>query len=161
MDILAIFLALILLAMLTQPFFVEKRKYRYNSKKYIMTRAEADLYRKLLVLYGKNQIIAPQVRLSSLLNEKVKGQNWRAALAHVNQKSVDFVVLDKQNLEIRAVIECDDYTHNKKDRQFRDSEVNRILGDAAIPFYRLKNSLHKDANQIKKDIDKQKQERYT
>ncbi len=121
-----------------------------------MTRAESDLYKKLSVAYARHYLIVPQVRLSSLVDERIKGQNWRGALTHVNQKSVDFVVLDKHTFRVLAVIECDDSTHNRKDRIRRDIEVNRILSEAGIPCYHLHNSLSKTVDSIKKDIDKQK-----
>lgn len=147
---------LLLLAIAAQAFFHEKRLYRYNKKRFLMTRAEADLYRKLSTIYGKYYMIVPQVRLSSLLNEKIRGQNWKAALAHINQKSVDFALLDRNTLEIKCAIECDDFTHNRSDRITRDSEVNRIFKEAGLPLFRLKNTLNKNCAQIKKDIDKQK-----
>lgn len=148
--------ALLLLAITAQAIFAENRLYKYKAKKYMMTRAEADLYRKLSTLYGKNYVIVPQVHLSAILDEKVRGQNWRAAFYHINGKSVDFVILDKKDLTIRAAIECDDYTHDQKDRKKRDTEVNRIFKDAGVSLFRLKNTLRKTPEQIKKDIDNYK-----
>lgn len=152
-----LFLALILLlAKSAQPFFEEKRIYHYRLRRYLMTKAEADLFRKLHILYGSKCIIVPQVRLSSIFDEKVKGQSWRAALSHINQKSVDFVLLRSDTFEIGCVIELDDYTHDKKDRQNRDKEVDRIFFESSIPLYHLTNTLCKTPSQIKKDIDNQK-----
>lgn len=153
--------ALLLLAMIAQPIFKENRQYRYKPKKYIMTRAEVDCYNKLLNIFGATSVIMCQVRLSSLLNEKVYGQNWRSAFLHISQKSVDFVLLDGKTLSVQAVIECDDPTHKRQDRSIRDNELDRIFLSVDIPFYHLTNTLHKTSEQIKKDIDKQKQNCYT
>lgn len=154
MDILYYLIpALLLLVIVAQPFLVQKRNYRYRPKKYLMTRAELDLYKKLVQIANGRYIIVPQVRLSSLFDERVKGQNWKAALSHINQKSVDFVLLDSTTYQIYAAIECDDPTHNRADRQSRDVEVNRIFSSAGLPLFRIRNSLHKSAAQIKKELD--------
>lgn len=117
-----------------------------------MTRAEADLFRKLVLAFGGEYVIVPQVHLSALFSEKVKGQNWKAAFSHINGKSVDFVLLDRRTLEIVCAIECDDITHTRSDRVARDVEVNNIFKNAGLPLVRLNNTLRKSYTQIKREI---------
>lgn len=69
----------------------------------------------------------------------MRGQNWRAALAHINRKSVDFVLCDKAYLSPKLAIELDDKSHGVLDRQDRDREVERILREAHVPLLRLEN----------------------
>lgn len=154
------FLALsgvVLLALITILRVIENQKddatpYRYTPKDYINTRSEADLFRKLEKSFGNKYYIFPQVHLSSLLNEKIKGQNWARAFRHINGKSVDFVLVDKKTLKTICAIECDDYTHDREDRIKRDKEVNKIFKSAGIPLVRLRASLKKTSSDIEKTV---------
>ena len=81
----------------------------------------------------------PQVHLSALLDHKVKGQDWRIAFRHINGKSVDYVLCDKATLQPVYAIELDDYTHERRDRVARDSEVERMFKVANLPLVRFAN----------------------
>ncbi len=151
----AIFIIVILFITTSlQSFSSRKQQYRYHAKKYIMTRSETDLYKKLSVSFADHYVIVPQVHLSSLFNEKIKGQNWRAAFSHINGKSVDFVFLDRRTFEVICAIECDDYTHQRDDRIIRDDEVNRIFSDSELPLIRLDHTLRKTSSEISEEIKK-------
>jgi len=117
----------------------EKPKYRYNRKQFFLTRAEHECYDALIAAVGDKYHIFAQVHLPTILDNKVKGQDWRAALAHINRKSVDFVLCDKVYISPKLAIELDDKSHERPDRQERDQEVERILADAGIPLLRLEN----------------------
>ena len=97
--------------------------------------------RKLNSLFGDRYYIFPQVHLSSFIDHKVKnGQYWKAALSHINQKSVDFVLCDKQWRRPLLAIELDDRTHNRPDRVERDVIVEQILSQANMPLLRIARS---------------------
>lgn len=129
------------------------RNYKYYSRHYVMTKAETALFLKLQQLYGADYYVFPQVRLSCLLNGQVRGQSWRGALAHINQKSVDFVLIHNDNFRIKCAIECDDDSHLLPERALRDSVVDSALSSAGIPIYHLKNPLKKSLSEIAKTID--------
>ena len=126
--------------------------YRYKPKMHIMTRAEADLFRKLEKEFGSEYCIFPQVHLSSLVSGRIRGQNWEGAFRHINGKSVDFVLVDKTTLQTICAIECDDYTHERKDRIERDKEVDRIFESVGVPLVRIHASLKKTSTTIKKEV---------
>lgn len=117
----------------------EKAKYRYNRKNFFLTRAEHECYDTLVEAVGTEYRIFAQVHFPTLLDHKVRGQDWRAALAHINRKSVDFVLCDRAYLSPKLAIELDDKSHEQSDRQERDREVERILHEAGIPLLRLEN----------------------
>lgn len=117
----------------------EKLKYLYTRKQFFLTRAEHECYKALDAAVGSEYYIFAQVHLPTLLDNKVKGQDWRAALAHINRKSVDFVLCDKAYISPKLAIELDDKTHERPDRQERDKEVERMLKDAGVPLLRLEN----------------------
>lgn len=146
---------LFLVIIIILVFSTREKKYIYKAKMYMMTRAEIDLYKKLIHICGSKYIVVPQAHLSAIFDHKIKGQNYKAAFFHINGKSVDYVLLDSRDYKIKYAIELDDYTHNQKDRIKRDAEVNRIFKEANLPLIRLKNTLNKDCNQIIIDITKQ------
>src|SRR5690348_1204283 len=71
-------------------------QYHYRRKDFLMTKAENDFFNVLTQAVGSAYYVFPQVRLSSLLDHTVKGQNWDHALHFINQRSVDYVLCDKQ-----------------------------------------------------------------
>lgn len=117
----------------------EEIQYKYKRRNFFMTRAEHECYDALVETVGQEYYIFAQVHLSTLIDHTVQGQDWRAALAHINRKSVDFVLCDKVYISPKLAIELDDKSHERLDRQDRDREVERILRGADIPLLRLEN----------------------
>ena len=115
------------------------RGYDYGKKDFFMSRAEHECYDALIAAVGKDYYIFPQAHLTSIVDHKIKGQNWRGAFRHIDEKSVDFVLCDKNYIAPRLVIELDDRTHERLDRKLRDGEVERILKCASLPLLRLDN----------------------
>ncbi len=119
----------------------KKPKYDYVAKKFFMTRAEHEFYDVLGQAVGHEYRIFAQVHISELVDEKVKnGQKWKAARAHIDRKSVDFLLCDKDYISPKLAIELDDKSHERPDRVERDTEVERILALAGLPLLRVHNS---------------------
>ena len=119
---------------------VPKVSYRYQRKQYLMTRAEHDFFAKLEAAYGASYYVFPQVHLSTFLDHKVNGQNWKGALSTIDRKSVDYIICDKANLQPLVAIELDDFTHDRADRQARDGLVEAIFAQADMPLVRFASS---------------------
>ena len=133
--------------------WTESKKYKYDQKNFIMTRAEHECFDALVKAVGDKYHVFPQVHLPSIVNNKVVGQNWKAAFRHISQKSVDFVLCDKAYLAPKLAIELDDKTHERADRIDRDDEVERILADAGLPLLRLENHGNFDSDELKRKIE--------
>jgi len=83
--------------------------------------------------------LCPQVRLADLLSiTELDPAARRAALNRVASKSVDFVVADIASGEALLVVELDDSSHLRPDRQARDVFVNEVLRGAGIPIARFR-----------------------
>jgi len=117
----------------------EKPKYAYQKKQFFMSRAEHEFYDVLVKAVGNEYLIFAQVHLPTIVDEKIKGQPWKAARAHIDRKSVDFVLCDKVYISPKLAIELDDRTHERENRIERDGEVERILNVAGLPLLRLEN----------------------
>ncbi len=117
----------------------KNNKYSYFAKALVMTRTEAEFFKKLNEAVSERYFVFPQVHLSALLDYRVKGQDWRIAFRHINGKSVDFVLCDKITLQPVYALELDDFTHDRSDRAERDIEVERIFKEARLPLVRFKS----------------------
>jgi very-short-patch-repair endonuclease len=130
----------------------EKKKYQYKRKNFFLTRAEHECFDALMAAVGNDYLIFAQVHLPTLIDNKVVGQNWRAAFRHINGKSVDFVLCDKAYISPKLAIELDDKTHERPERQERDVEVERILDEAGVPLLRLENKGRFDSSELSRQI---------
>jgi len=104
----------------------------YYAKK-PLSKPEQVLYFRLVQALPDHIILA-QVQLSRLLGVK-KGNNYQAWFNRINRMSADFVVCNKDS-SIVAVIELDDATHQKADRQASDAKKDKALSSAGIRIVR-------------------------
>lgn len=96
--------------------------------KYLLTRNEWYEWKKLQKLASAHGLmVCPKVRLLDIIEPR-KGENYRSLLGKIQSKHVDFVICD-QDLRIKGVLELDDNSHNRADRQARDTFVDEILTD--------------------------------
>ena len=99
---------------------------RYQAK-YILTKNEWYEYRKLKALAATHNLqVCPKVRLLDIIEPRKGEKNYLGLLAKVQNKHVDFVICD-QDLRIKGILELDDSSHDREDRQQRDKFVDEIL----------------------------------
>lgn len=79
-------------------------------------------------------IVLAQVGLSRILGVK-KGNNFGEWFNRINRLSADFVLCSKDST-IVAVIELDDASHEKADRQAADAKKDKALSSAGIRIVR-------------------------
>ncbi|MCA9353659.1 DUF2726 domain-containing protein [Candidatus Nomurabacteria bacterium] len=131
----------------------KKPIYKYSKKKFLITKSEAELFNLLIQEFGNKYYIFPQVHLSSFLDHKIKGQNWSAALSHIQRKSVDFLICDKEYITPLVAIELDDKSHEREDRKERDFVVEKILESANIKLVRIKKEDQYNIDKIKSILE--------
>jgi very-short-patch-repair endonuclease len=98
-----------------------------------LSQPEQVLYFRLVQALPEH-IVLSQVQLSRLLGVK-KGSNYQAWFNRINRMSADFVVCNKDS-SIVSVIELDDATHQKEDRQAADAKKDKALRSAGIRIVR-------------------------
>lgn len=128
--------------------------YAYCKKSSIMTQVELVFYKRLQEIFSQNFEIVPQAQLSSFLSHKIKGQNWRGALATIQRKSVDYLICKKENFEPVVVIELDDNTHDSDDRRVRDKLVDEVCDKAELPIVHVRGFTELTNQEIKQQIVK-------
>jgi hypothetical protein len=113
--------------------------YFYSKKSRFMTPSEMEFYRELVDVAADKYHVFPQVRIASLINNDTKGKYWKASLSRINNKSVDYVLCDKETLVVAYAVELDDPTHLTEKRKRRDKMVNQIFKDVNLPLVRFSN----------------------
>jgi len=98
-----------------------------------LSQPEQVLYFRLLQALPDHIVLA-QVQLSRLLGVKTGNNQW-SWLNRINRLSADFVVCNKDST-IVAVIELDDASHNKTDRQIADAKKDKALSSGGIRLIR-------------------------
>lgn len=121
----------------------------FYAKKYVLSRAEQTLYFRLVKTLPDHIILA-QVQLSQLLMVE-KGNNFQYWFNRINRMSCDFVICNKAS-NIIAVIELDDATHEREDRQKADAKKDKALNAANIPIIRWQAKSLPDEETIKNTI---------
>lgn len=111
-----------------------------------LSKAEQILYFRLIEALPDHIILA-QVQLSRFLGVK-RGHNYQSWLNRINRMSADFVVCKKDS-SIVAVIELDDSTHQKLNRQIADSKKDQALAAADIRIIRWQAKSIPDVHSIK------------
>lgn len=95
----------------------------------IFTRNESENYKKLKIAADrKGYIICPKVRLADIVKPRNDPQ-YMSRFGKIKSKHVDFVIYDGEMRHLKAVIELDDSSHDRKDRKERDEFVDFILND--------------------------------
>jgi len=126
----------------------------YTGKKYLITLAEKKFFDALQEAVGDQYYIFPQIHLPSLFFINAKGREWMSYFAKIRQKSVDFVLCDKQYLTPVLAIELNDSSHERLDRQERDGFVNKVFASAKIPLLSMKCQYNYEKYFIKNTIEK-------
>ena len=121
--------------------FAEKTEFSIQGvyqKKWLFSYNEKNAYYALKQIADKNNLyIMAKVRLLDLLEPKKGIEKYRTYFYKVQAKHVDFVICD-QKLVARCVIELDDGSHKREDRQARDAFVDDVLHDVGYEIIHVK-----------------------
>lgn len=113
--------------------------YPYEKVERLFTPAERSFLGALEQATEHRWRVMGKVRLADVLHPQ-KGLSRSAyfqALNRIAQKHIDFVLCDPQTLRVVGVIELDDRSHERADRQRRDDLVDGALAAADIPILRV------------------------
>jgi len=107
----------------------------------ILTDAEAKFYQALQGAVGNHYAIFPQLPLWTLIQAKSNGsQAVRTFNNRINQKRVDFVLVDRISLATWVVIELDDPSHERESRRIRDAFVATVLEQSGLKLVRFRTA---------------------
>lgn len=124
----------------------------YIRRPLLLTQAERDFFAVLRVAAPEGWYVFPQVRLANLVALKKGTRNWKPHFSRVAQKCVDFVLCDDVQIGPRLVVELDDSSHDRPDRQARDQFVDAALRAAGLPILHVRWQRHYDRDELSRQI---------
>lgn len=128
-----------------------ERPLPYFSREFLLTRGEAAFYQTLRRAVPGHLMICPKVRMGDLIH--CSGEAWKAGFGgKISQKHVDFTLADCETTAIALVIELDDRSHQRADRQERDQFVDRAFAAAGIPILRVPAAASYDVRALRAQI---------
>ena len=137
--IIAIIIVIIIIAVFAAISRSSKEIYPYH-KKYLLTKNEYYFYKKLenaTAPFGY-QILA-KIRLADLIEVDSGIENWHRYFSKISSKHIDFAIAD--HMKVILLIELDDSSHQRPDRQERDVFVNNALEKAGYTLIRTNGEL--------------------
>lgn len=124
-----------------EPIYEEKQGFNYShsyQRKYLFSRREKDAYWQLKGFTdAMSYQLFTKVRLFDLIEPIPGTRNYKGAQWKIQAKHLDFVICDK-NLNVMVIVELDDDSHNRPDRQQRDYFVDTILSNNGYKVFRTR-----------------------
>jgi Protein of unknown function (DUF2726) len=113
--------------------------YPYEKQPSLLSPAERSFFGVLLKVVAKNHTVFCKVRLADVIKtvHYSDRSKWQSAYNRIASKHVDFLICDSSTLDILYVIELDDGSHERAERQKRDDFVDTALGVATIPVLHI------------------------
>lgn len=119
----------------------------------VLSAAEQDFFRAALRAIPQDTILFPQVRLAGLVHTTERQQQRRKYdFYRIQAKTVDFVLCDLSSTAPRLVIELDDSSHDRPDRQQRDAFVDDVLASVGLPILHVRWSHRYDTQALAQAI---------
>ena len=124
----------------------------YRGKKYLLTKAEVAFFNVIHPIVDKHMHLFAMVRLADLVYIARGTEKRRSFQNKVNQKHVDFVLCKRGDLKPILVIELDDSSHQRPDRQERDIFLEDVLKQANLPLLRVPVRANYDVEELKQQM---------
>ena len=117
----------------------------------LLTPAERAFFAVLRQVVGNDLLLFAKVRLGDILQieEGVSGKRRFAAFGRISSKHADFVLCDARTFAVVGVVELDDRSHQRRDRQDRDRFFDAALAVASIPVLRVPARRTYDARELR------------
>lgn len=124
----------------------------YFAQEHLLSKGELVFYKSLAKALPDGLAISMKTRLSDVIGCTAEG--WKAGFgAKISQKHVDFVAFDPATSAILFVVELDDKSHDRPDRQARDAFLNAALAAAGVPIIRVIAARSYDPDDLREQIE--------
>lgn len=134
----------------------ETISYPYQKQPFLLTKAERSFFGVLQQAVGGDYCIFSKVRLADIIkvNSGLSASNRQKAQNRISGKHVDFVLCNTHDLSIHCVIELDDKSHEKLERQQRDDFVDAALHAAGVRIFHFPVQQTYNLNEVRKLLSK-------
>lgn len=118
-----------------------------------MTNSEVRFFALLQEAMPEHFIFA-QVQLSRLI-QCTDSQDAAFWFNRICRMSADYVLVDRDAQTVIAVIELDDWTHDKPERRRADQKKTKAIESAGLPLIRFDGRRMPNATQLRHEIIRQ------
>lgn len=127
---------------------------RYAPQTALFSPAERYFLEVLEASLGEDFRIYAKVRIADLLKpaERSGGKRWWRAFTKISSKHVDYVIVDRSQLQVLAAVELDDRSHERKERRLRDTFVNDAFAQAGIRLVRVPVRRNYNINKLRTQV---------
>ena len=146
-------IAAVLVAWTLAKLVLGSEKMPYEKRASLLTQSELAFYRALNEAVDGQWSIHAMVRLADLIQVRPATPKFQSWQNRIHAKHVDFLLCDRGTLEAKLALELDDATHQRPDRQSRDTFVNQALSDAGVPLLRVDVGETYNAHLLRKSIE--------
>lgn len=116
----------------------EKVIYPYKLKQRVFSQKEGYFYRDVRPIADKlGLLVFTKMRLADLLEVPKTQPDYMKWFNRIKAKHIDFILVDR-DYHIRLLVEVDDPSHNRPDRQARDEEVDEIFRQQGLEVLHLR-----------------------
>ncbi len=129
--------------------------YEYRMKRALFSPAERSFLGVLDQAVADRYRVLGKVRVADILTPEkgLNRKNWQIAFNKISAKHFDFVLCDKLTLEVIAVIELDDRSHQRKRTQARDALLASACSSAQLPLIRFAAQAGYQIDAIRNEVD--------
>ena len=132
----------------------ESEKANYTQIGPLFTIAERSFYGVLEQAISQEYKIFGKVRVADVLkpNSKMNKSDWQSAFNKISAKHFDYVLCQKDTLNVVAVVELDDKSHNSKRVINRDAFLEGACDGANLKLIRFKAQQGYQIDSVRKHI---------
>lgn len=121
------------------------RRLRDLSDKNVYIKKDAFLYPSEKILFNllkdnlnNNYLVIPQVNLLSFIKVDNSFENLYEETDTLRKFTVDYLIIDKETTEPKAVIELDGKSHEEFGKKNRDHYINQVCSKSNLPIVHIK-----------------------
>lgn len=149
-----IIIAIALLALALLIALLRRRRPMPYQSRPLFSAAEARFLEALRRAVGERADVYAKVRVADLVKveDGVRGRDFFRAFNAIACKHVDYVLCDPASHAVLCVIELDDRSHERRDRQERDAFVDAVMQAAAVPIVHVPVQARYPANELRQRL---------
>lgn len=130
--------------------------YPYQKEPTLFTPAERSFLGVLEQAIGDQFRIMGKVRLADVIKVKpgLSRPDWQKAFNRIQSKHLDFVCCDPSDLTVQFAVELDDKSHEREDRQDRDTFLDAAMKKAGVPVVRFAAKAEYSVQDVRETLER-------
>lgn len=138
MELYIIPIALFVVVFLLSELLKKDPLLKYQKISFLLNHSELTFYKYLQLNIPTYISIMAKVRLADIVKPILRGKSYIVAKNRIISKHIDFVLIDNNTSEIKALIELNGKSHQRLDRITRDTFIQELTQSINLNFFTIK-----------------------